>query len=168
MAQQNNSEIKIPKYQYGVYVWGGFWNEENIKVHGIADKGAHLFDTWAKRQEFLIKLEEAKLNLSFHIMANGRYNDNVICSTLYEGCDIENLPVIHRLSEYKGIRYYSTNEWNWPEKISVLRYYAEYKWYPGFNDHVIEEALPNEEVDYTQVKILSEWVTGAFKLEEED
>ena len=41
----------------------------------------------------------------------------------------------------------------------------EYKWYPGFNDEVIETIL-GEEVDYTKVKVLAEWTSGTLIIDD--
>lgn len=143
-----------PKYEYYIYTWGGFYNDKYFKVHKHLP-GARWFDTKESRDAYLELLKEIETTL------NARH----LAYQVAEGCHTRNLPVIHRISEYKGKRVYTRYEWSWPESLSALKYHAEWKWYPGFNDYPFGEDFD----DYQNVNIVQEWFTGAFdNLEDEE
>jgi len=143
---------ELPKYEYYLHTWGGFYNDEHVTKHGITEKGDFWFDTKEEREIFLKRLQDAEK----------KYNARMLAFYEAEGYDIREHPIIHRIVEYKGKKYYSTNEWPFVgEEFSTLMYHAAWKWYPGFNDYIIEEET-GEEIDYDQIQIIQEWITGSF------
>jgi len=136
------------KYEYYVHVWGGFFNDHNKIIHGV-DNGPYWFDEESDRQLFLDKLFKLKDQLI------KQYNrlDLIIATKKEEGYHTRDFPKLHRVCRYKGKEYYS--------EYSTLEYHMEWKWYPGLNDYVIEEEL-NESIDYDDVEIISEWISGSF------
>ncbi len=144
--------MKIKGYEYGVHIWGGFFNELNPYKHDIK-RGSHYFDTEQERDDFIKLLRKHE--------TEGRkvYRLSTIATHKTEGVGIRNHSCCHRIVEYKGVHYYSKNQWSWVEDVEALKYHMEWKWYPGFNDDVVEETL-KEDVDYKEVTIVEEWVTG--------
>lgn len=146
---ENNKELK---YQYHVCTWGGFYNEEYLKIHN-EKRGDHWFDTLEERQEFIDRLFaiEEKLDAK-HLVMN-----------VSEGycCNIETK--LHRVIEWEGKRYYSESSMGINYPMSAAEYHMEYKWQPGFNDYPL-----GEEFDYekNQVVIIQEWITGALQIGE--
>lgn len=145
-----------PKYEYFLHTWGGFFNKGNKGVHGYKG-GTQYFDDQHTRDLILQNMQKACKELDTR--------DAILCFKVDEGYHVRKIPVCHRVVEYKGERFYSTRKWHWPESIDVLQYSMEYKWYPGFNDEVVEEET-GEEVDYSQVTVIQEWITGAFNNDE--
>ena len=156
--------MELPyKYLYGIYTWGGFYNPWNVEIHGYRpSQEPKFFDTEVERQDYIDALEGGV----YDCREKG-HTDPVLCKKLWEGYDAEKLPTIHRIVEYKGKRYYSEDKWSWPTDYSTLVYYKENKWYPGFNDRTVEENT-NEDVNYDEVVIIQEWITGSFILNEEN
>ena len=141
-------------YKYCLYTWGGFYNSEYLSKHKYYKKGLHVFNTQEERQnliDYLKDLEE-------------KFQAKHLAMQIWEGYDALNLPVCHRVVEYKGKRIYSKSNWHFPAEITVLEYHMEYKWYPGFNDEEVDNIFPDEDVDYSKVKIISEWITGSFNI----
>lgn len=151
--------MTTPKYEYALYTWGGFYNDHNVAIHGFKpEKSQIYFDTKENRTEYLNLLENAK-----KLVTNLGSTDAYLATDLSEGYTVRDTPVMHRIVKYKNKEYYSSNKWSWHEDdISVLQYHMTYKWYPGFNDDIIEQSL-NEEIDYNKVEIVQEWITGSFK-----
>lgn len=147
--------MSIPKYEYFFHVWGGFFNDHNKEIHGY-EEGTQYFDDQHTRDLVLQNMEKARVNLDTR--------DAILVYKIDEGYHVRKLPACHRVVEYKGKRYYSTYKWHWPESADTLWFCMENKWYPGFNDHVVEEELGHE-VDYNNVEIVQEWITGAFNYE---
>jgi hypothetical protein len=145
---------ELPKYEYYLKVWGGFWNEANLKVHGIPETEHLYFSTKEAREEYLEMLEETRKSLGTWDATIARY--------VAEGYHVRTIPVCHRISEYKGKRVHTIRDWSFPESNkSVLEYHMEYKWYPGFNDYPFGE---DERIyDGKQVTIIAEWIEGAFE-----
>lgn len=146
------------KYEYGVHTWGGFYNDHNRAIHHF-EEGTQYFPTKELRHTYLNSLENARRALT--------YSDATLAKHLFEGFNIRDLPVIHRVVEYRGKQYYSKYEYSWPETASVLLYYMENKWYPGLNDDTVEETVGHS-VDYKEVKIIQEWLSGSIMLEVND
>jgi hypothetical protein len=134
------------KYEYYLYTWGGFYNEEYLKIHN-KPKGSFWFNTKEERDSFIQELKdiENKLNAK-HLAMN-----------LSEGycCRIET--IAHRVVEYKNKQYYTTYNLGVNYPLSAAKYMIEYKWYPGFNDYPLGEDFN----DYNNLKIIQEWITGA-------
>jgi len=149
MGQERTDPV-IPKYEYYLYTWGGFYNDDNKKVHGFEPcEDGFYFDTKEERDFYLQTLQDACSKLGT--------DDACLVNQIAEGCSVRIKPCIHRVSEYKGERVHSICLWSWPQDVRVLRYHLEYKWYLGFNDYPF-----GEDVDYRDVKVIDEWITGAF------
>ncbi len=147
--------MKTPKYEYGLYTWGGFYNNGNVAIHGHKDRGLMFFDTKKQRDEHLGVLQKACDSLGT--------SDACLVKKIWEGFSARDLPCIHRVIELDGKQYYSKCEWHWPEEIKVLLYHKEYKWYPGFNDY-----SAGYNVDYNKAVILEEWITGSFTIKNDE
>ena len=147
-----------PEYTYYLYTWGGFYNDKYIELHGYFEKGAFFFDTKEERDSYIKELKNAE----------EKYNAKYLIFQIAEGYNlsVESMPCIHRVVEYKGVKYYSYYQLHWPMEITNAAYIKQYKWYPGFNDETVEEIL-QEEVNYEEVEIIEEWYTGKFKDEYE-
>lgn len=143
--------MKVPQKDYFLYTWGGFYNKHNQELHH-QQEGLHVFDNEVGRETYLETLQKFRDTI--------KTSDCILIYKKFEGYNVQ-LPCIHRISEYKGKKYYSKYCWNWLESLNVLKYVAKYKWYPGHNDEIIEEQL-GEKVDYSKVKIIDEWFTGTF------
>ena len=148
MIVENNKDLK---YEYALYTWGGFYNS-SYQVHHKYEPGVYTFDTAKERTDFIDKMKSLEKQHNYRHFAHRSF----------EGFDCTNLPCLHRIVEYKGKYYYSNHHWSWLEGISTLEYHMENKWYPGFNDEVVEETLVSEEIDYNKVKVIQEWITGSF------
>lgn len=148
---ENNKELK---YQYCLQTWGGFYNEEHLSVHNEKE-GYHYFDTAEERQLFIDKLRSIENQL----------NATVLMTELSEGycCDV--MVKIHRVVEWEGKRYYSERDMMVNYPFSAAKYHLENKWYPGFNDYPLGEDFDYEK---NEVKIIQEWITGAFSDLNED
>lgn len=136
-----------PKYEYHLYTWGGFYNEEYFKIHQ-KPKGDFWFDTSEERQQFIDELRsiEEKLNARHLIMV------------LSEGYCCRIRTVLHRVIEWDGKRYYTKCDLGVNYPISAAKYYLEYKWTVGFNDYPLGDDFDYEN---NRVKVVQEWITGA-------
>lgn len=139
-------------YKYCLYTWGGFYNLEYLPKHKYCKKGLHVFDTKEERQNLIDYLKDLEQ----------KFQAESLAIKIWEGYDALNLPVCHRVVEYKGKKVYSKYSWNFPIDIDTLKYHMDFKWCPGFNDHEVENVFPKEKVDYSEVSVLSEWITGSF------
>jgi len=139
--------MNTPTYQYHVLTWGGFYNEEYKKIHGL-DGGDFFFDTSDERDNFVASRKSIEKKLGA----------NVLCFSLSEGfcCDVRT--VLHRVVEFGGKQYYTFYDIGVNHPFSAAIYHLENKWYPGFNDYPL-----GEDFDYTEVTIVKEWITGAFQ-----
>ena len=142
MIKVENTE---PKYEYHLFTWGGFYNDEYFKIHQ-KPKGDFWFNTPEERQVFIEELEEIEKQLGAHHLA----------MTKSEGYCCRIRTVLHRVVEYEGKRYYSEYDMGINYPIGTAKFHLEYKWYPGFNDYPL-----GEDFDYSKVKVIQEWVTGA-------
>ena len=140
------------KYQYHVLTWGGFYNHEYKNIHGL-DKGDFFFDTKEERDEFI--------RGRFYIAED--LNAGVLCFSQSEGFCCDTRTVLHRITEIEGKQYYSTRDMGINYPYSAAHFFMENKWQPGFNDYPI-----GEDYDYTDAKIIQQWITGAFSVSEED
>lgn len=138
---------KEPKYEYHLFTWGGFYNEEYLKIH-LKPQGDFWFDTFEERQKFIDELKAIEEKL------NARH----LAMKLSEGYCCRERTVIHRVIEWKGKKYYSKLDMGINYPFTAAKYHLEWKWFPGFNDYPL-----GEEFDYerNQVKIIQEWITGA-------
>ena len=139
-----------PLYEYLIHTWGGFYNSHNKQKHGF-EEGTRYFTSKEGRQTYLDRLEEEKDKL--------KTPDACLVYQLAEGFHVRNLPCCHRIVEWEGKQYYSYRQWNYPTSTSSLKYYMENKWYVGFNDYPLGDDFDYEN---NEVKVVQEWVTGAF------
>jgi len=136
-----------PKYKYHVLTWGGFYNDEFKNIHKL-EEGDFIFDTKEKRDKFINERKDIESKL------------NVRCLCFYETegfcCDIRT--VLHRVIEYGGKQYYTQYDIGINYPFEAAKYHLQNKWCPGFNDYPL-----GEDFDYTKVKIIKEWITGAIQ-----
>jgi hypothetical protein len=58
----------MPKYEYMLHTWGGFYNAEHAAKHGL--KGGYFwFDTAKERDDYLKNLQAIEKRLSAHALA---------------------------------------------------------------------------------------------------
>lgn len=136
------------KYEYHLLTWGGFYNEEYLKIHNI-QSGDYYFDTAEERQAFIDKINVFAKELN-------TFKPAII---LTEGHCCRTRTVLHRVIEWDGEIYYTENDMGVNYPFDSAEYYLEHKWYPGFNDYPLGEDFDYEN---NKVKIIQEWITGAF------
>lgn len=134
-------------YQYHVHLWGGFYNEEYQKIHGNKP-GDYFFLTLKEREDYIIHLTDLESTL------NARH----LAMNLTEGycCGIRTK--LHRVTGYKGVRYYSEYDMGVNYPMSAAKYHITWKWTLGFNDYPL-----GEDFNYNDksLKVIQEWITGA-------
>ena len=133
-------------YEYYLLTWGGFYNEEHQIEHKF-ESGDHYFMSEKSRDGYLASLRTIEEDLNARHLASGTH----------EGFTCHERTVLHRVIEYAGIKFYSRYDIGVGYDYSSAAYHMEWKWYPGFNDYPL-----GEDFDYTDVEIISEWITGAF------
>lgn len=135
----------IPKYQYHVQLWGGFYNPEH--KHGKTP-GDYFFDTVEERTAYIKELDDLAVKLNAHHLARN----------LTEGycCGIRT--VLHRVVEWEGKEYYTNYDLGVNYSFEAAHYFMDWKWTPGCNDYPL-----GEEHDYDNFppRIIQEWITGA-------
>ena len=139
-----------PKYQYHVLTWGGFYNTEHKAIHQL-EPGDYLFDTQEARDAFIAERRALETKL----------DAECLMVSLSEGfhCDVRT--VLHRVSEYKGKRAYTTYDLGINYNLSTAAYHLQNKWYPGFNDYPFGDDDGIYDKGNPDFKILDEWITGA-------
>ena len=142
-----------PQYLYMLNTWGGFYNKEHQDKHK-EQEGYRWFDKEFDRTDYINKLRSIEDELGA----------KVLMLTVEEGYHTKTLTTLHRISEYKGKTYYSEDNIGFGYPYDQAAYKMEYKWLPGLNDEIIEETL-KEDVDYDKVKVVQEWISGAFEYE---
>lgn len=138
---------KEPKYEYHLYTWGGFYNEEHLKIHR-KPRGDFWFDTNEERQKFIDELRHIEEKL------NARH----LGVTMTEGYCCRIRTVLHRVVEWDGKRYYSSYDMGINYPISAAKFHLKWKWIVGFNDYPL-----GDDFDYgnSSIKVIQEWITGA-------
>ena len=136
-----------PKYEYHLYTWGGFYNEEYLKVHNKPE-GNFWFNTAEERQQFIDELKEIEKKL----------NARSLAMTLSEGYCCRIPTVLHRVVEWEGKRYYSNHNMGMNYPMNEAKYHLEWKWTCGFNDYPLGEDFDYEN---NEPKVIQEWITGA-------
>lgn len=142
-------KLEIPKYEYHLFTWGGFYNKQYFQIHKKPN-GNFWFETAEERQIFIDELKaiEEKLDARHLVM------------TLSEGYCCRIRTVLHRVIEFENERYYSKYDMGVNYPIDVAKYHLELKWTFGFNNYPL-----GEDFDYASeeenIKIISEWITGA-------
>lgn len=141
------SDLPVPKYQYHVLTWGGFYNDEYKKIHGLSS-GDFLFDTKEEREVFINQRKELEAYL------DARYC--VFYKTEGYFCNVRT--VLHRITKFKGKEYYTYKDLGINYPFDVAKYTLENKWYLGFNDYPL-----GDDFNYDTHKIETvEWITGAI------
>lgn len=139
-------ETKNLKYEYYCHLWGGFFNEDNKKIHKY-NEGDYYFDTEEERSSFIKKLESYISNLDeYHTLERN----------LSEGFHVRERATLYRTIKYKDKFYHSEYLWSFAnELIFNLIFHLENQWYPGFNDYPL-----GEDFDYSEIEIIEEGVKG--------
>lgn len=137
-------KMEVPKYEYHLKTWGGFYNNSN--AHGFKE-GDYWFDTAGERRVYIDALKKAS-----------EFSSPCVIS-VSEGYHCRVPTKLHWVVEWDGKRYYSEYELfvNYP--FSTAQYHLEHKWYPGFNDYPLGEDF---DYDKNKVTIIQEWITGSF------
>lgn len=141
---------ECPKYQYHVQTWGGFYNKEHKRIHGLTP-GDFVFDSPEERDAFIAHRRAVEQKLSAcHLMVR-----------LSEGfcCNIRT--VLHRVSEYKGVRKYTSYDLGVNYSFRAAAYHMEDKWFPGCNDYPFGGDETIYDGTCADFKIVAEWITGA-------
>jgi hypothetical protein len=140
------------KYQYALYTWGGFYNDNYRALHRES-KGLHLFDSNSERSNYLSYLKILEEEHGYKYLAHNNW----------EGYDCATTPVLHRVSSFNGEEVYTHYDMNMQFDYESCKYHLN-KWYPSHNDYPFGEGF-----DYNQrgFKIVKEWVTGSFEFEGE-
>jgi len=143
------------KYQYAIYTWGGFYNQEYQSQHKY-EPGQRVFDTKEERDDYIADLRVKEISLDArHLMM-----------VLDEGFAVNEVLTCHRVIKFEGKYYYSSDVisvWGTFEEgvFGTASYHMRWKWYPGFNDYPAGEGK-----DYSKAEVIQEWITGAFKPDE--
>lgn len=138
--------MKELKFEYYCSLWGGFFNDNNKKIHGFKE-GAYYFDTIKERNDFIIELESFIPQLD---------SLATLARDLAEGFNVRKRAAAYRIIKYKGKFHYSEYKWSFANaSASVIMYHMENKWYPGFNDYPL-----GENFDYSKVEIIEEGIKG--------
>lgn len=153
MTVINNKDLH---YLYYLYTWGGFYNDQYKNIHK-QNEGLRIFDSLEDRETYLDQLKQIEKDL----------NTRHLAYSVSEGYSAGEPIILHRVVEYKKKRYYSKYQVDviWDGEYSTADYHMECKWYPGFNDYTVEE-ITGEEVNYKNVKIIEEWISGNFKVQQ--
>lgn len=123
--------MKEWKYEYMLHVWGGFWNEANVKVHGEKYEPYKWFDTK--------KAMEAELQRLQTIAEKHGTLDSVIAHRIQEGYLTRFQHVIQSLVSVNGkiqivennLGYGFFSDKELAEGLdydSALHYMMKYKW----------------------------------------
>lgn len=141
------NKLSEPKYKYHVLTWGGFYNDEFKNIHKL-EEGDFIFDTKEERNKFINERKDIETKLNVHCLCF--YETEGFC------CDIRT--VLHRVIDFNGKQYYTQYDIGINYPFEAAKYHLENKWCPGFNDYPL-----GEDFDYTKVKIIKEWITGAMQ-----
>ncbi len=147
MSESEIANEKMPKYEYGVYLWGGFFNEEYQPLHGF-EEGNYYFDTAEEREKFISELKDI----------SQKHNAKYLMTHEFEGCSCRVPCILHRVTKFEGKEVYSTYDLFNCTSLDIAEYHLENKWFPGCNDNPF-----GEDFDYDNSDIeVHEWITGAF------
>ena len=134
--------FKKKSYKFAVHIWGGYF-KKNRQIR----EGLHVFDAKNERDSFCQELSQLR--------------DGAMTPQMYkfEGMNCyPPFPTFHRIVSYKGKQYYSFRDFNWPDSLENIIDFIDRKWQPGWNDWFLGSHI--EDVDYNEVGIIKEWVTG--------
>jgi len=138
---------KIPKYEYHLLVWGGFYNSEFQNIHK-EKPGDYWFDTAKDRQIYLDSLKAISTKL----------NAVSLIYTETEGYCCRIRTKLHRIVEYDGKKYYSECDMGINYPFDAAKFHLNWKWTCGFNDYPLGEHF---DYDKNPPKVIQEWITGA-------
>lgn len=143
------------KYEYYLYTWGGFYNQQYKDIHQEEPK-AKWFNTLEKRSEYINKLKKIEEELQA----------KHLCIITCEGYFTRTPVILHRVSKYKNKIVKTTNEL-WPDtSYDGAKYILQWKWYPGCNDYPFGEDFDYE--NNKKFEIIQEWIEGCFDLKEDN
>ena len=147
--------LDVPKFQYHVLTWGGFYNKEHYLKHGLSE-GDYVFDTSEERSEFCL----GRVKISKDLRAE------VLMFSYTEGFNCNVRTVLNRVVEHGGKQYYSQYDIGVNYPFHVAKYHMENKWFPGCNSYPLGHDFDyeNRAEEITTVK---EWITGAWQELEE-
>ena len=142
------SSLPVPKYQYHLHTWGGFYNQWAKDIHHH-EEGDYFFETSQDREDYLDKLLAIEDELQCHVLAYVK-TEGYCCNTRTK---------LHRVIEWEGKQYYSERDMGINYDLESAAHFLEWKWTPGFNDYPL-----GEDFDYeaNQVKIVQQWISGSF------
>lgn len=150
------SPSKVPPYRYYVRVWGGFFNQGNKRRHRI-EEGDYWFSSLQEQNDFLEQCEKSRLLLDIPAYQ--------FCCVKKEGFATQTKTVLHRVIEFEGKQSYSLKEL-WPDyPFEDAKYYLQNRWCPGSNDYPLGRDFDYEK---NKVKVVQEWITGAFDIKDEE
>lgn len=133
-------------YEYCLYTWGGFYNEEYWCKHQQSP-GAHYFKTAEDRDRYENSLRSIESEMSAYSLMTVKW----------EGRDARFPITCHRTIRVNGFEITTHYDVAPIRTLEGAVYILEHKWYPGVNDEPF-----GEDFDYSTVKIVNEWVTGPF------
>lgn len=163
-------------YLYGLEVWGGFFEKENVLMHTVDPKQYEnivFFKDKDTRDTILHSLRGIEKDM----LAKGYYTCKFV-ESLSEGYHI-NIPVIcHRVCEYKGKRVHTQHKMHAGTSIKHAMYFMNNNWFPNHNDYpfgpgeildedyfkITGQKVYDDLYESDDFRIIQEWVTGAFDL----
>lgn len=84
----------LPKYEYAIKTWGGFYNDENKAKHGLSE-GSFWFDNEPERNRFLSNLKSIE----------AEYNAKYLAYALFEGHGTRLETIAMMTLVYQGVEY---------------------------------------------------------------
>ena len=154
---------------YALDIWGGFFDKENVEIHGLKEKYFRNRIYTSKDERDIVAREIQKQ--ADDLRKKGRKYSTVVIR-LAEGYGIDTPVICHRISEYKGERVHTQDRlFNGTSYETAIYHFNN--WYPGNNDYPFglkEEEIDDDGFPYNpyktdDFKIIKEWVTGAFDTE---
>lgn len=124
------------KYEYLLHAWGGFWNQENFKVHKEPNFEYKWFDTYAERQAEVQRLQKIASERADYLIKNKLFNDSCIAMHLTEGYLTRYKFVIQSIIEVQGelktiendLGYGFWSDSEMDELGNFANYFKEYKY----------------------------------------
>jgi hypothetical protein len=134
---------EIPKYEYYLLTWGGFYNKEHKHNYKSGD---YWFDSLEDRTKYIEELKKVSERLNAHSLV----------TSLGEGFTMRIKTIGNRIfKDTEGKLHHTTRDFGYNYDISTAKYVIEYKWYLGFNDEPF-----GDDYDYSKCEELKTWVTG--------
>ena len=124
------------KYEYLLHCWGGFWNEENIKIHHEPNFSYKWFNTKEERDSEISRLTDLKDKHGEYLTSRGFFNDSCIVMYCTQGYltrfefILDSLVVvdneIKRIERNLGYGFFSIEEFD--ELGNMADYMKEWKY----------------------------------------